>query len=264
MNRIIFLLLLVSPLFFSGCSKDGGVNIFSIQDDIRLGQQTKAEIAAHPGEFPILSEAANPAAYNYIRAIRDEILATGKLNYKDEFAWEVYIIKKDDVQNAFCAPGGYIYVYTGLIKYLESKSALAGVMGHEMAHADERHTTEQLTKQYGVQTLLGILVGENQNLLTEIATGLVSLRFSRGNEAEADESSVIYLCGTKYEASGAADFFQKIIDQGGTNIPEFLSTHPNPDNRVQNIHQHAQELGCHTSIDYDEDITGYNQFKNSL
>lgn len=264
MKKALLFLCLSTPLLFSGCSKDGGVNIFSVQDDIKLGQQTKAEIAAHPGEFPILSENGNQAAYSYIRTIRDEILASGKLNYKDEFAWEVYIIKKDDVQNAFCAPGGYIYVYTGLIKYLESKSALAGVMGHEMAHADERHTTEQLTKQYGVQTLLSVLVGDNQNILTQIATGLVSLRFSRGNESEADENSVIYLCGTKYEASGAADFFQKIIDQGGSNVPEFLSTHPSPDNRVENIHAHAQELACSTSITQQENITSYNQFKNSL
>ena len=52
--------------------------------------------------------------------------------------------------NAFCTPGGYIYVYTGLIKYLDNEAQLAGVLGHEIAHADLRHVTDQLTEQYGV------------------------------------------------------------------------------------------------------------------
>jgi predicted Zn-dependent protease len=264
MKKYLLIALLAIPAFFSGCNKDEGLNIFSIQDDIALGQQTKAEIEAHPGEYPILSENGHAAAYSYIRAIRDDILNGGKVTHKADFAWEVYIINKDDVQNAFCTPGGYIYVYTGLIKYLDNKSSLAGVLGHEMAHADKRHTTELLTKQYGIQTLLDLLVGKNQGLLTEIATNLVNLKFTRNEEAEADKYSVIYLCPTKYHSDGAADFFQKIIDQGASSPPEFLSTHPSPEHRVQNIRDEAQELGCTATISQSEDETGYNQFKTSL
>ncbi len=264
MSKQYFLALCCASLLWAGCKKGEGVNIFSLQDDVNLGMQTKEQIEANPAEFPILDPAAHPAAYQYILAIKDEILASGKVTHKGDFPWEVYIIKRDDVQNAFCTPGGYIYVYTGLIKYLENKSSLAGVMGHEMAHADKRHSTEQLTKKYGVQTLLDILLGENQNLLTQIASELISLRFSRTDETEADTYSVHYLCPTKYHADGAANFFQKIIDQGSSNPPEFLSTHPNPDNRVENIRKHAQDLSCTSTISENEEIVGYNQFKAGL
>jgi predicted Zn-dependent protease len=264
MKKYFLIAILALPGLFSGCNKDEGINIFSVQDDITLGQQTKAEIEAHPGEFPILNESTHQAAYNYIRQMRDDILAGSKLTHKNDFAWEIYIIDKDDVKNAFCTPGGYIYVYTGLIQYLDNKSSLAGVLGHEMAHADKRHTTEQLTKQYGVQTLLDILLGKNQGLLTEIATGLVSLKFTRNDESEADKYSVVYLCPTKYRSDGAADFFQKIINEGGSNPPEFLSTHPNPDNRIENIENEAQTLGCTSTITQSEEINSYTQFKLAL
>lgn len=267
MKRFVFIALCCAPVLFLGCKKEkggGGLNIFSIEDDKNLGLQVKQEIMADPAEFPILDPATNVAAYNYINAIRDEILASGTVTYRTEFPWEVYIVKRDDIQNAFCTPGGYIYIYTGLIKYLESKSALAGVMGHEMAHADKRHSTDQLTKVYGLQTLLDIALGENQGLVSQVASQLLTLSFSRDNEKEADEFSVNYLCPTKYKADGASYFFQKIIDEGQGTPPEFLSTHPNPDNRVENIQKHAQEKGCTSSISQDEEVNGYVAFKNSL
>lgn len=268
MKKLLYTAALCTPLVFAGCNKEGGggggINIFSIEDDKTLGLQVKQEILANPGEFPILDPGANAAAYAYINGIKNEILATGTVTYANEFAWEVYIVKRDDIQNAFCTPGGYIYVYTGLIKYLESKSALAGVMGHEMAHADKRHSTEQLTKAYGLQTLLDIVVGQNQGTLTQVASQLATLSFSRDNEREADEFSVNYLCPTQYRSDGAADFFQKIIAEGAATPPQFLSTHPNPDNRVQAIQSHAQEKGCTSSIGTNEDNVDYQSFKTSL
>lgn len=265
-SKTVFIASLLScSAIFSGCNKDGvGLNIFSIEDDKQLGLQTKGQIEADPAQFPILNPATHPAAYAYINALRDDILAGGQVTHKDDFVWEVKIIKNDDVQNAFCTPGGYIYVYTGLIKYLDNKSSLAGVMGHEMAHADKRHSTTQLTKQYGVQTMLDVVLGKDQGLLTQIGSQLVNLTFSRSDENQADEYSVKYLCPTKYQADGAANFFQKIIEQGGTNPPEFLSTHPNPDNRVENIRKHAQEGACKSFIASSENDTEYANFKASL
>lgn len=254
-------LLMGTGLFFTGCGKNG-INIFSIQNDKELGIQTKQQIEADPAAFPILNPATNVQAYNYIYGLRNDILNSGQITYKDEFDWEVYIIRDDNTINAFCTPGGYIYVYTGLIKYLDNKSSLAGVMGHEMAHADRRHSTKQLTKKYGVQTLLDVLLGENQNLLTQIGAELVSLKFSRSDETDADTYSVNYLCPTKYRADGAADFFVKLETQGGSGVPAFLSTHPSPDNRVQSIRDHATEKGCTSTISSNEELQEYNQFKS--
>ncbi len=261
MKKKLLLLLVAIPFFFTNCNKGEGLNLFSIQDDLELGRQTKAQIEANPAEFPILNPSTNAAAYNYLNTMRNEILDGGQITHRADFAWEIYIIDRDDVVNAFCTPGGYIYVYTGLIKYLDTKSSLAGVLGHEMAHADKRHSSEQLTKKYGIQTMLDLVLGKNQGLLTQVASELVGLKFSRGDESEADEYSVIYLCPTKYHANGAANFFQKILDSGSGGTPEFLSTHPSPDNRVANINNHATENGCTHTIDNSEDVSGYNSFK---
>lgn len=264
-KAILFSTVLAGTVLSAGCGKDGvGLNIFSIDDDKQLGLQTKSQIEADPSQFPILSPSTHAAAYAYINALRDDILAGGQVTHKDDFNWEVKIIKKDDVLNAFCTPGGYIYVYTGLIKYLDNKSSLAGVMGHEMAHADKRHSTTQLTKQYGVQTMLDVVLGKNQGLLSQIGSQLVTLQFSRSDENQADEYSVKYLCPTKYQADGAANFFQKIIDQGSPNPPAFLSTHPSPDNRVENIRRNAQEGACKPFITSTENDADYAAFKAML
>lgn len=251
---------------FAACNKnDEGVNIFTIDQDKKLGAQVKQEIASDPVKYPILSRTTYASAYAYLDQMKTTILNSGSVTYKNEFVWELFIIRNDSVQNAFCTPGGYIYVYTGLIKYLDNATSLAGVMGHEIAHADKRHTTNAMTKQYGLSTLISIVLGENQNQLSDIAQSLVGLTFSRENESEADKYSVKYLCPTEYRANGAAEFFTKIINQGGLQIPAFLSTHPNPDNRVSNINAEATALACTGGgIVPGNDVTAYNNFKAML
>jgi predicted Zn-dependent protease len=211
-----------------------------------------------------LPESQYPAQYAYLNNMRNTILNSGKVRYKDEFEWKLFIINDPNTQNAFCTPGGYIFIYTGLVKYLDNASSLAGVLGHEMGHADNRHSTTQMTKQYGIQTLLDVVLGNNQNQLTQIAASLVNLTFSRADETDADNLSVTYLCPTHYRANGAQDFFVKIANSGGQQPPAFLSTHPNPDNRVANINTKSSELGCNSTPPPTLEITDYNNFKNSL
>ncbi len=238
----------------AACSSDGGLNIFSIQDDIDLGAQLAAEIEADPKTYPLLDEAQYPYAYGKLNEIRDSLLASGLVEHADDFEWELHIIDDPKTLNAFCAPGGYIYVYTGIIAFLEHEDHLAGVMGHEMAHAAERHSTEQLTKIYGFSTLASILLGDaSDDLAVEIAASLVSLEFSRNDEAEADADSVQYLCETQYAADGTAGFFQKLLDADKEGyVPEFLSTHPSSESRVEDIEALATQLECDRTL-FDED-----------
>jgi len=263
-NTLLFLL---SILVLGSCSlfnkdgksdvPDGGFNLFSIQQDRDLGKQVSGEIAADPIKYPVLDSASNVEAYRYIYNIRNTILNTGKVKYKDEFAWQIRIIKDDSTLNAFCTPGGYIYIYTGIIKFLDNEAELAGVMGHEMAHADLRHSTRQMTTQYGVQVLVNVLAGDRE-ALKQITSGIIGLKFSRNHETESDRMSVEYLCGTQYKADGGAGFFEKIEAMGGNRQPEFLSTHPSPENRIENYHKWATENNCGGANDF---TINYAQFK---
>lgn len=268
-NPLLFLLSLMI-LVQMGCSSGGKVSslLFSPEDDRKLGEQVAAEIESKPNEYPILPEAQYASAYNYMNAMRDQVLASNDIAYRQEFAWELKIIQDDETLNAFATPGGFIYVYTGLIKYLENADDLAGVVGHEIAHADRRHSIKQLEKQYGLSLLLSIALGNDPGTLAQIAaqiagTGAV-LKFSRGAESEADEYSVKYLADTKYACNGAASFFQKLLDEGQAGgTPEFLSTHPSPSNRVGDINELADNLGCDKTLANETGMT-YSQLKAAL
>lgn len=261
----VSLLLFVGSITFSGCKDDEGnsksVNLFTLQDDKDFGAQVSAEIESDPTTYPILDSATYPDAYAHLHRITDTILNSGKVRHKDDFVWQTKIIHDDSVLNAFCTPGGYIYVYTGLIKFLESEDQLAGVMGHEIAHADERHSTEALTKQYGTEVLFAILFGNDQGTLTQIAKGMIGLKYSRNNESEADMRSVDYLYPTQYDARGAARFFEKILALGGGSGPEFLSTHPSPENRVEAITTYWEDKGGKVGETFKD---RYDSFKKSL
>jgi predicted Zn-dependent protease len=100
-----------------------------------------------------------------------------------------------------------------------------------------------MTQMFGVQLLLDVLAG-NRTALKQVTGALIGLKFSRNHETEADERSVVYLCPTSYNADGAAAFFEKIQSMGGGRVPEFLSTHPDPGNRIEHFHNSRVTLGC--------------------
>lgn len=266
-KKIILFAVLASASVFWNCGASkagGGFNLFSIQDDIALGKEFSKQIESDPKTYPLLPEAGNEEVYRYIRGITTKLLNTGKVAYTKEFAWQVKIIDDNKTLNAFAVPGGYLYVYTGLIRYLDTEDQLAGVMGHELAHAAQRHSTQQMTKIYGLDAIRQIATGnQDPGVLGQLALGLVSLKFSRKHEAEADNYSVTYMCGTDYNASGSAGFFEKIQaeSEAGGRPPEFLSTHPDPGNRVNDIKAKSKELGCRGKKFYK---TEYNHIKQLL
>jgi predicted Zn-dependent protease len=242
-TRIFTLVVVIYTLVSCKSLKDGwdNLNLFPVSQDVELGKQVSDEIAANQAEFPKVEEKGNEELYQYIRGIVNNILNKGNVEYAKDFAWQLTLINDINTQNAFATPGGYIYVYTGLIKFLDSEDQLAGVIGHEIAHAAKRHSTKQLTKMVGLQILADAALG-NKETVKQVTTALIGLTFSRAHETQADSMSVIYLCPTEYNAAGASGFFKKIKGQGSP--PEWLSTHPNPSNRIQNIDGKQQALGC--------------------
>lgn len=267
MNKNLFFvtLMLLSVVGIYSCDRSGDFVIFSVQNDVQLGAQVNEEIRSNPEEYPILPEEEYPEAYNNLQALMNQILASDQILYEDVFAYDsIKIIQDDEVLNAFATPGGYIYVYTGLIKFLDSPDHLAGVIGHEIAHAEQRHSSKALQRELGIQLLLNIALGNDQGAVTDVLRQLGSLKFSRSAETEADDFSVAYLSNdaSPYECTGAAGFFQKISAEGdGATPPEFLSTHPNPENRVENIQQTAEAIDCDTEPSNSDLL---RRLKNSL
>jgi predicted Zn-dependent protease len=249
MKKFTIALAVITIAIISACglinkeNKGQGFNLYTVEQDKELGAQVSQEIDSNPAEYPLLDSASNVEAYQMIYRVRDRILNSGKVTHKDNFQWRLRIIDNDSTLNAFCTPGGYIYIYTGILKFLDNESQLAGVMGHEIAHADKRHSTRQMTKMFGIQVLVDVLAGDRA-LLKDVTTAIIGLKNSREHETEADQYSVEYLCPTEYDAAGGGGFFQKIEEMGGSRQPEFLSTHPDPGKRIEHFNSAKVSLGC--------------------
>lgn len=236
--RVYWVILIsIFSLFLYSCKN--GLNIFSPQDDVQLGLQLHKEIKSNPKEYPILN---NPEVVNYVQNIVNRIVQSTAIKYRNFFRYEVTIIRDDKTVNAFATPGGLIYVYTGLLKFVDNEATLAGVLAHEVAHSECRHATERLTKAYGVSILLDLILGKNPSQIEEIAanlfTGLAFLKNSRDNEYEADEYAYKYLKSTEWYPGALVFFFEKIKKNERNSFLEvLLSTHPLSQDRIERLNR---------------------------
>ncbi len=241
--------------------------VFGPEQDVELGKQVVMSIEESGEEGPVLAPEEYPEAYEHLNRIVDKLVASSAIEYRDLFAYDqVRIIHNDEVLNAFCTPGGFIYVYTGLIHYLEAEDHLAGVLGHEIAHAERRHSSIRIQKQFGADRLFELIVLTTPISMRDawalsILAELTGLSYGRGQEAEADDYSVRYLSDTDYACNATAGFFEKISREGGDRVPEFLSTHPASENRVTDINRTALNAGCSTELG---DSANWAAFQASL
>ncbi|HOJ18779.1 MAG TPA: M48 family metalloprotease [Ignavibacteriaceae bacterium] len=243
------LLLILFAALIYGCST--GINLFSDKDEVALGDDLVQQILANPKEYPVNS--GDATLKKYIQEnIFNPILASPQVKKRNVYKYRIEIIRRDDVMNAFALPGGPVFVYTGLLKYLDSEAALAGVLAHEVAHIESRHATKRLSANYGVSLLLSLVLGQNPSALAEIATnlfvGLAFLANSRSDEDQADRLSVEYLKTTKYYPGGVKFFFEKMKSDGTVSsnsgkIATFLSTHPDPIERIAVVNQNLKGQG---------------------
>jgi len=258
------LALLCTSLLFIQCEKEKS-GLISKDQEIQFGEQLDSLIINSPDEYNVLNENDHYDAYAYMNNIMNKILTSGYLNRKEYFNWTIRIID-EDVLNAFAAPGGYLYFYTGLMAYLDNEAQLAGVMAHEIAHVDRRHSAQQLERELALSTIVSIILGENSSQLEQyaasLAKGLSDLAYSRKHEYEADEYAVKYTSDTDYNPRGISGFFIK-MEEATTeeHTPEFLNTHPDPGNRLDAIDEVWESLGSPDGLDYEAE---YNIFLGYL
>ena len=271
MNRyrqlsVVYIAVICCSILTGAC----GVNIFSDSDDIKLGKQMDEQIRKNPKEYRIL--AGRPEIKQFVMEVGNKVLASPAITKRGVYAYQYEIIHDDSTINAFCTPGGYIYVYTGLLRFVDNEATLAGVMGHEIAHAERRHSTKRITKAYGAQILLSIALGQNPSQVADITanlfTGLALLANSRSDESEADEYSIKYLSSTDYYPGAITYFFDKIQNEkerkGGGTFERLLSTHPLPQDRVEHVKEILSVMGNPRPNDSNLFVNRYQAFKKKL
>tara|TARA_B100000287_G_scaffold24078_1_gene23455 strand:- start:1887 stop:2714 length:828 start_codon:yes stop_codon:yes gene_type:complete len=171
------------------------------------------------------------------------------------FNWEYILIDKKKVKNAWCMPGGKIAVYTGMLDVTKNTDGLAAVMGHEIAHAVAKHSVERASRNVAVNVVTSVtdlLTGgkvstvnrstgiNTVGLLTKI--GILN-PFNRKQESEADYLGLIFSSLSGYDIRETVNVWKRMKEATkGKNPPEFLSTHPSPDNRIKKINDWMNEI----------------------
>jgi hypothetical protein len=212
-----------------------GPEMYSLEHDIAIGKQLSQEVekSAKFINDPVITEYVNRVAQNLVR------------NSDAQVPFTIKVIDSD-VVNAFALPGGFFYVNSGLILHADEESELAGVMAHEIAHVCARHGTREETKSTIVQlasipamifipySWAGYAIYQGMNF----AIPLTFLKFSRGDEAEADYLGLQYMYKAGYDPNSFVSFFEKVQadekKQPGT-IPKVFSTHPPTPDRIEAI-----------------------------
>ncbi|MFW6237098.1 MAG: M48 family metallopeptidase [Desulfosudaceae bacterium] len=172
--------------------------------------------------------------------------ANGLAQQLDNYRWEFHLVQ-DNAANAWCMPGGKVVVYTGILPLTRDETGLAVVMGHEIAHAVARHGSERMSQalvaQLGGMALSRALAEkpEATQSLWMAAYGVgtqfgLLLPYSRLHEKEADHLGLIFMAMAGYDPRAAVDFWGRMAEQGaGRKPPEFLSTHPSDQTRINQI-----------------------------
>ena len=149
------------------------------------------------------------------------------------YKFEISVVKSD-VVNAFALPGGYVVVFTGLMKKAESGEEVAGVLSHELNHVLQRHGLERIVKQLGLIAVVTIVLGDQQGLvglMKQVGVELLSLKFGRAQEIEADVKGVQLLHRAKIDPAGMIRFFERLSEKDKDRV-EILSTHPMSESRA--------------------------------
>ena len=223
-----------------------GFNLFSVQQDVDLGRQSAAEVEK---QVPVLNDSRTNT---YLTRIISRLAAQAP---GTKFPYTIKAVNSTEI-NAFALPGGPMYVNRGLITTARNEAELAGVLAHEMSHVILRHGTEQASKAYLGEaglSLLGGLVGKRGSTSSQIIQAVggfglnaAFLKFSRGDELEADALGAELMSKSGYDPTAMATMFATLKAEQGrdpSKLERFFSSHPPPADREARIRTLATSLG---------------------
>jgi predicted Zn-dependent protease len=262
--RVLFVPLTLTLVGFGlGCAttgvNKGDVNLVSIQEEWDLGNQLAADVAKQ------MTLVTDPAVKAYVTGMGEKILAAARDESEvASLPWTFDVI--DDPQvNAFNIPGGHVYFYSGLIAQARTYPEVMGVLAHEVSHGLARHGTENMTKQYGIALVAGLVLGQNPAMYQEVLANILAngtlMKFSRNAEREADDLGVRFVYDAGVNPKGIVDFFQVLQSMQSTKpgaIEQFFSSHPLTEDRIQDVTSRIAALPPRPLVDSDP---GFGDFK---
>ncbi|MEO0662749.1 MAG: M48 family metallopeptidase, partial [Planctomycetota bacterium] len=240
----------------SGCGAISRLNFIPVEEDALLGAE------AYPQLLESEQLITSGADYSAVVEMTDRLVESALVidpEIASLFDWEVKLVRRDDLVNAWCLPGGKMAVYTGILPVAaggdaDLQTGLAVVMGHEIAHATLRHGTRAMTRQMtfnGVALLAALLIGEGAGeekgqwagLIGTAVASFANRSYGRDAELEADRRGLTYMAHAGYDPREAVEFWRRMnAVAGGAAPPEWLSTHPSNERRIAQIQELLPEV----------------------
>jgi predicted Zn-dependent protease len=201
--------------------------------EIQMGKEYDPQIVAQYGLYQ------DQAIQKFIEEKGQEM---ARISHRPNLAYE-FKVMDSPVVNAFAVPGGYVYFTRGILAHFNNEAEFAGVLGHEIGHVTARHSVKQQSKAQVAQVglMAGMVISPQFQQMAGLAQGglqLLSLKNGRDDESQSDELGVEYSTRIHYDANNMANFFRtlsRMSGESGQSIPTFLSTHPDPANRYENV-----------------------------
>ncbi|WP_299546494.1 M48 family metallopeptidase [uncultured Helicobacter sp.] len=237
-----YLLFAIIAVFFCSCSSTDYTNRSQL---MLLGEKEEIALGNRSAEA-ILKESKISHNQAFIQMTKRVGKRIANVSNRPDFKWEFYVLEDKQV-NAFCLPGGKVFVYTGLLKLVNSDDELAVVLSHEIAHTILRHGAERMSMQNIRQisgSILGLIVQSQAPEYTSLFNQAYSigsnvgvmLPFSRSHELEADKVGIALMQKAGYNTQAALIFWRKMAANGKNNL-EILSTHPSDAKRIKEIEE---------------------------
>lgn len=217
MHKILLAALAV--FLFVACQKtpDKIISInpdeFSAEDQLKIGSVFRDAIANSPADFPILDHGQFAEAYDYVSTLFNTVRNTALIENRTDYDWTVDIIQNDTLRTAFFLPGGHFYIYTGLLKYLDTESQFLGVVGHEMYYANAEVLVSQMKTQFGGVFLGDILLDKPVDGAASFALEMPYLEFDADKVLSADSFAVALVCPFNYDPLGIREVLEKTQDE---------------------------------------------------
>ncbi|MEO0292608.1 MAG: M48 family metallopeptidase [candidate division WOR-3 bacterium] len=246
---IIFLSLFIISCVTTGPEGKTDFIFISTAEEVEIGKQVKADVESKEKLL------AKPAVQNYVNEVGQKIV---RVCDRRDIEYTFKVIDKKEI-NAFACPGGFIYVYSGLLETLDNEAQLAAVLSHEVSHLVARHSIKKLQNIYGYSILAQIALGEKAEgaagTIVNIAATLILQGYSRDNEFEADRYGILYAKNAGYNPEGMIQVFEKFKKMEGNPPPAvlgLLSSHPPATDRIEKGKSEISKIGG-TSLPYYEE-----------
>ena len=212
----------------TGC----GGSALSREQEIALGEENAPKFLSEGGG-PVPS----PEVRDYVNDIGNKLLRQLSPEDARDLPWEFQVINSAQI-NAFALPGGKVFISRGLMERLSNEAELAAVLGHEIGHVVAQHIGKQMQQAMGLQIGLAVLGAATESQWTEVLGGvggqLYLLKFGRGQETEADDIGMNYMVKAGYDPAGMLGVHRVLLEAAGSGrAVEFLSTHPDPQRRLE-------------------------------